>query len=58
MSTGCSPKPRRPGPPSSNLPNTLEWGGYSGYFADLDGHLWEIAYNPQWTINDDGTITL
>ncbi len=23
-----------------------EWGGFSGYFADLDGHLWEIAYNP------------
>jgi catechol 2,3-dioxygenase-like lactoylglutathione lyase family enzyme len=25
------------------------WGGYSGYFQDLDGHLWEIAWNPQWT---------
>ena len=24
------------------------WGGYSGYFADLDGHLWEVAYNPMW----------
>lgn len=35
-----------------------EWGGYSGYFADLDGHVWEIAHNPQWTINDDGTVTL
>lgn len=23
-----------------------EWGGFSGYFADLDGHLWEVAYNP------------
>ncbi|MDB5809235.1 MAG: hypothetical protein JWN94_1357 [Betaproteobacteria bacterium] len=25
------------------------WGGYAGYFQDPDGHLWEIAYNPQWT---------
>lgn len=25
------------------------WGGYSGYFQDLDGHLWEIVWNPQWT---------
>lgn len=34
------------------------WGGYSGYFADPDGHVWEVAYNPQWTINDDGTLTI
>ena len=25
------------------------WGGYSGYFQDPDGHLWEIVWNPQWT---------
>lgn len=25
------------------------WGGYSGYFQDLDGHLWEVVYNPAWT---------
>jgi uncharacterized protein len=25
------------------------WGGYSGYFQDPDGHLWEVAWNPQWT---------
>jgi hypothetical protein len=30
------------------------WGGYSGYFADLDGHAWEVAYNPYWPIGDDG----
>lgn len=35
-----------------------EWGGYSGYFADPDGHVWEIAVNPAWTINDDGTLTI
>jgi hypothetical protein len=28
------------------------WGGYSGYFQDLDGHLWEVAWNPQWVINE------
>ena len=28
------------------------WGGYSGYFHDPDGHLWEIAWNPQWTAPD------
>jgi catechol 2,3-dioxygenase-like lactoylglutathione lyase family enzyme len=28
------------------------WGGYSGYFHDPDGHLWEIAWNPQWTVTD------
>jgi uncharacterized protein len=28
------------------------WGGYSGYFQDLDGHLWEIAWNPQWKVED------
>lgn len=27
-------------------PQNVFWGGYSGYFADLDGHLWEVAYNP------------
>lgn len=34
------------------------WGGYSGYFADLDSHVWEVAVNPAWTINDDGTLTI
>lgn len=28
------------------------WGGYSGYFQDPDGHLWEIAWNPQWPVQD------
>lgn len=32
------------------------WGGYSGYFSDLDGHKWEIAYNPYWTLAEDGNI--
>lgn len=28
------------------------WGGYSGYFQDPDGHLWEVAWNPDWNIED------
>jgi len=34
------------------------WGGYSGVFVDPDGHAWEIAHNPGWTIAEDGTIKL
>lgn len=34
------------------------WGGYSGYFADPDGHLWEVAYNPGFPIAADGSISL
>ncbi len=34
------------------------WGGHSGYVADLDGHVWEIGYNPFWTRGDDGSVTL
>ena len=31
------------------------WGGYSGYFSDLDGHLWEIAWNPHFWIGPEDT---
>jgi uncharacterized protein len=34
------------------------WGGYSGVFADPDGHPWEVAHNPHWTIRDDGSVAL
>ena len=34
------------------------WGGYSGIFADPDGHPWEVAHNPHWTLRPDGTIAL
>jgi catechol 2,3-dioxygenase-like lactoylglutathione lyase family enzyme len=34
------------------------WGGHSGYFADPDGHLWEIAWNPHFPLNDRGEVTL
>ena len=39
-------------------PQKAEWGGYSGYFADPDGHKWEVAYNPYWTVGADGRISL
>jgi len=34
------------------------WGGYSGYFADPDGHAWEVAHNPFWPMQDNGRIDL
>ena len=34
------------------------WGGYSGVFADPDGHPWEVAHNPHWSIADDGSVKL
>ena len=34
------------------------YGGYAGYFRDPDGHSWEIAHNPGFTLNDDGSLTL
>jgi catechol 2,3-dioxygenase-like lactoylglutathione lyase family enzyme len=34
------------------------WGGYSAAFTDPDGHPWEIAHNPRWTIRDDGSVEL
>jgi len=34
------------------------WGGYSGVFVDLDGHPWEVAHNPRWTIEEDGAVRL
>ena len=34
------------------------WGGYSGYFADPDGHLWEVAYNPYFRLDEQGRVAL
>jgi catechol 2,3-dioxygenase-like lactoylglutathione lyase family enzyme len=35
-----------------------DWGGYSGLFLDPDGHPWEVAHNPFWTLGPDGSVTL
>jgi catechol 2,3-dioxygenase-like lactoylglutathione lyase family enzyme len=34
------------------------WGGYSGVFIDPDGHPWEVAHNPSWTVTDEGDVIL
>jgi len=34
------------------------WGGYNGYFADPDGHVWEVAHNPFWHLDENGRIDL
>jgi catechol 2,3-dioxygenase-like lactoylglutathione lyase family enzyme len=34
------------------------WGGYAGYFADPDGHLWEVAWNPHFPLGEDGSLRL
>ena len=34
------------------------WGGYSGIFVDRDGHPWEVAHNPRWTIEADGSVRI
>ena len=34
------------------------WGGYSGYFQDLDGHLWEVAWNPGFALDEEGAVRL
>jgi predicted lactoylglutathione lyase len=39
-------------------PAATFYGGYAGYIADPDGHLWEIAHNPGFQLADDGTLTL
>lgn len=39
-------------------PEKVFWGGYSGYFADPDGHLWELAHNPFMPLGEDGHMVL
>ncbi len=34
------------------------WGGYSGYFTDPDGHLWEVAYAASWKFHPDGSLVI
>ncbi len=39
-------------------PRPTFWGGYSGIFIDPDGHPWEVAHNPGWNIDEQGSVTL
>ncbi len=40
------------------IPRKTSWGGYSGYFADPDWHLWEVAFNPSFALDEAGNLTL
>ena len=39
-------------------PAATFWGGYSGVIVDPDGHPWEVAHNPHWTLRADGSVSL
>ena len=39
-------------------PEDVFWGGYRGYFADPDGHAWELAHNPFFPVDEHGVVTL
>jgi predicted lactoylglutathione lyase len=39
-------------------PGETFWGGHSAVFVDPDGHPWEVAHNPRWTVGDDGAVTI
>jgi predicted lactoylglutathione lyase len=47
---------RRAGGTIGREPGETFWGGYSGVFIDPDGHPWEVAHNPAWTIGEDGSV--
>lgn len=47
ISAGASPLKR---------PEPTAWGGYSGYVTDPDGHVWELAHNPAWPLDNEGWL--
>ncbi|MFE2927047.1 VOC family protein [Streptomyces goshikiensis] len=48
----------RAGATVTRPPETTFYGGYAGYFTDPDGHVWEIAHNPGFTLAEDGSLVL
>lgn len=48
----------RAGAKVTKQPETTSYGGYAGYFADPDGHMWEIAFNPGFELKADGSLVL
>jgi predicted lactoylglutathione lyase len=48
----------RAGARAVKQPHDVVWGGYSGYFADPDGHLWEVAWNPFFPLDEEGNLRL
>jgi predicted lactoylglutathione lyase len=49
---------RKAGATIGREPADTFWGGYSGIFIDPDGHPWEVAYNPRWSVEEDGSTRL
>jgi uncharacterized protein len=49
---------RKAGATIGREPAETFWGGYSAIFVDPDGHPWEVAHNPRWTITADGGVRL
>jgi len=49
---------RRAGARIGREPAETFWGGYSAVFVDPDGHPWEVAHNPHWTVTEDGGVRL
>ncbi len=49
---------RAAGASITRAPGQTFWGGYSGVFIDPDGHPWEVAHNPHWTIEGDGSVRI
>lgn len=49
---------RKAGATIGREPEETFWGGYSSVFIDHDGHPWEIAHNPHWTLTDEGGVRL
>ncbi len=49
---------RAAGATITRSPGETFWGGYAGVFVDPDGHPWEIAHNPHWTLKSDGSVQL
>lgn len=49
---------RRAGATIGREPAETFWGGYSAVFVDPDGHPWEVAHNPHWTITESGGVKL
>ena len=49
---------RQAGGTIAREPAETFWGGYSGIFVDPDGHPWEVAHNPHWTLEPDGSVRL
>jgi predicted lactoylglutathione lyase len=49
---------RRAGARIVREPGKTFWGGYTGVFVDPDGHPWEVAHNPSWTLDADGSVRL